>query len=108
MKNVMKVLYLSLLKALYVFVESTLLWDDVYTKTLKSQRLVANPYYRWISNSTIDGTQCKIAWNVDDNKVLHIDKHPNTRIFKVKAEKFGKIIVSRGNHYKFLGMNIEF
>ena len=55
MDNGVKVIYLILLKYLYGLMESVLLWYDIYSRTLKSQGFVVNPYDRCISNSTIDG-----------------------------------------------------
>ena len=43
-ENEVKILYLQLLKALYVFMESSLLWYDIYSKALKSHGLLVNIY----------------------------------------------------------------
>ena len=72
-ENGVKLLYLRLMKSLYGCMESTLLWYDIYSKNLKSQGFLINPYDRCIENSTIQDKQCKIAWYVDDNKVSHVD-----------------------------------
>ena len=66
-ENGVKVLYLRLIKALYGCMESALLWYDLYSKTLKSQGLLINPYYRYIENSTIQDKQCTVVWYVNDN-----------------------------------------
>ena len=79
-ENVMKVLYLHLLKDLYSCIESAILWYDLYVKILKSHGFVVNTYDRCIKNFIIDNNQCTIAWYVGDNKVSHIDKYKNTRI----------------------------
>ena len=107
MENGVKVLHLRLLKYLYGCMESALLLYDLYAKTLKPQGFVVNPYDRWISNITIDGKQCTIAWYVYDNKVLHIDKHVNTRIIEAIEGYFGELTVSRGKSNKFMGIDIE-
>ena len=52
-ENGVKLLYISLLKALYGCMESELLWYDIYLRTLKSQWFLINLYDRCIENSTI-------------------------------------------------------
>ena len=80
MENVMKVLYLRLLKALYGCIYSTLLCYDLYSKTLKSYGFIFNPYDRCIANITISGKQFMIYCYVDDDIVLQFDKHMNRMI----------------------------
>ena len=46
--NGVKVLYLRLLRALYGYMESALLWYDIYSNTLKSHGLFINPCDRFI------------------------------------------------------------
>ena len=72
--NGVKVLYLQLLKDLYGFMESAILWYGLYSKTLKSQGFLVNPYDRCIENSTIKDNQYTISWYVDYKKVSHVDK----------------------------------
>ena len=107
-ENGKKVLYLRLLKALYWCIESTLLWYKLYTETLKSLGFVLNPYDKCVANKIIKGSQCTIAWYVDDNKILHLSAKVVTLIIKVIEKKFGKLEMSRGKKYNFLGMDIEF
>ena len=73
-RNGVKVLYIRLLKALYGCTESALLWYYLYSKTLKLQGFLINPYDRCIANITIKDKQCTILWCVDDNKVSHFDE----------------------------------
>ena len=47
-ENGVKVLYLRLLKALYICMEYAILWYDLYSKTLKPQGFLINPYDRCI------------------------------------------------------------
>ena len=62
--------------------ESTLLWYDLYSKTLKLQGFLINPYNRFIENSTIQDKQFTIAWYVDDNNVSHVDEEVNKKLLK--------------------------
>ena len=79
--------------------ESVILWYDIYSKTLKSQWFLINPYDRCISNSTIKDNQCKISWYVDNNKVLHVDEEVNTKVIETIAEHFVNLTVSRGKNH---------
>ena len=67
-----KVLYLHLLRALYGCIQSSLLWYELYSKTLKDMGFVINEYDRCVANKMIKGNQCTICWYVDDNKVSHM------------------------------------
>ena len=91
--NGLKVLYLSLLKSLYGFMESVLLWYFIYSKTLKSQDFLINPYDRCIENSTIQDKLFKITWYVDDNKVSHVDEKVNTKVIETISDIFGNLTV---------------
>ena len=88
--------------------ESALLWYDIYSKTLKPQGFLINPYDRCIENRTIKDKQCTIAWYIDNNKVLYVDKEVHTKFIETKAERSGNLTVSRGKKHKFLGTDIEF
>ena len=83
------------------------MWYYLYSKTLKSQEILINPYDRCIANSTIKDKQCTISWCVDDNKVSHSDEEVNTKVIENIAEHFGNLIVLIGGKHKFLGMYIE-
>ena len=91
--NGVKVLYLRLLKALYGCMESALLWYDLYSKTLKSQGFLINPYYKCIENSTIQDKQCKISWYVENNKISHVDEEVNTKVIETISEMFGNLTI---------------
>ena len=101
MENVIKVLYLQLLKDLNGCMDSALLWYDLYTKTIKSYGFVINLYDWCIAKITIDGKQCMIAWYVEDNKVLHIDEEVNKRMIEMIDEHFGELTVFRGENTSF-------
>ena len=104
----MKVLNLILFKYSYGFIESALLWYNLFVNTLKAQEFVANPYFRCIGNSTVDVKQWRIPWYGDDNKVSHINKHVNTSIIESIAEHFGELTVFRGGNYKLMVIDLEF
>lgn len=69
---------------------------------------VLNPYDPCISNKMINGSQCTIAWHVDDNKVSHVDQEVIDNIMKLLETHFGEFEVIRGDEHKYLGMNLKF
>jgi hypothetical protein len=82
------VLYLQLKKALYGCVKSALLWYDLFANTLQDMGFVLNPYDACIANKIIDGTQCTIAWYVDDNKISHRDTKVVSKVIARKIDRY--------------------
>ena len=56
----------------------------------------------------IEGSQCTIAWYVDDTKISHIKANVVTMVIERIETKFGKMTVTRGKSHVFLGMDIHF
>ena len=54
----------------------------------------------------IDGNQCTILYYVDNNKLLRVDPNVVTDIPE-EIKHFGYLVISRGDTYDFLGMNIK-
>ena len=77
-----KVLYLRIVKALYGCIESALLWYECFVNKLSSMGFKINPYDHCIANKDIDGSQCTIAWYVDDVKVSHKNENVITTIIR--------------------------
>jgi Reverse transcriptase (RNA-dependent DNA polymerase) len=102
------VLYLQLRKALYGCVKSALLWYELFANALKDMGFEPNPYDACVANKIIDGTQCTIAWYVDDNKISHVNPKVVDNIIQKIEEHFGKMTVMRGNEHVFLGMRVCF
>lgn len=86
---------MKLIKAIYGCVKSALLWYELFTKSLQGMGFVLNPCDPCIANCTIEGTQCTVAWyDVDDNKISHVNPTVVTSIIeKIKAQ-FGKMTVT--------------
>ena len=101
-----KVLYLRVLRAIYGLIESTLLWYNLYSTTLVKIRFKLNLYDLGVANKIIDGSQCTIAFYVDDNKILHKKPSVEKKVIKEIEKHFGKISVDDGKTFNFLGMNI--
>ena len=64
-----KVLYVKVMRPIYVCIKSDLLWYNFCVKTLKYLGFSMNTYYRCMAKKIIDGKQCTIVWYVDDNKL---------------------------------------
>jgi hypothetical protein len=105
-ENGKKVLYLQLMKALYGCVRSALLWYELFSSTLQKLGFELNPYDPCIANKVFEGSQCTIAWYVDDNKISHVNEAVVTNVIKQIEAKFGKMTVTRGKQHVFLGMKL--
>ena len=103
-----KVLYVKLEKAMYGCVKSALLWYNVFHGALKEMGFKINPYDSCIANCDINGSQCTIAWYVDDTKISHVDPNVVTSTIDLIEKKFGKMTVTRGKEHSFLGMKIRY
>jgi hypothetical protein len=103
-----KVLYVRCNKAIYGCVVSGVLWYETFSETLETLGFTVNPYDFCIANATIEGTQCTIAWYVDDTKISHVNPDVVTHIITTLETKFGKMTVTRGHTHTFLGMNITY
>ena len=53
--NRKRVLYVRVLKAIYGCIESSLLWHELFSNTLKDLGFEINPYDRCTANKIIDG-----------------------------------------------------
>ena len=64
-------IYCRLNVALYGTLKAALLFWKKLSTSLKQRGFVSNAYDWCIANKNINGTQCTIAWNVDDLKLSH-------------------------------------
>ena len=60
--RVTKVLYIRVLRALYGYLESALLWYNLYSSTLVDLGIEINPYDHCVANKIIDSHQCTIVF----------------------------------------------
>jgi hypothetical protein len=103
-----KVLYVRLIKALYGCVKSALLWYELFSETLQEMGFVLNPYDSCVANKNIDGSQCTIAWYVDDMKISHINPEVVSAMIRKLETRFDKMTITRGKEHVFLGMHIRY
>ena len=107
-ENGKKVLYLRLNKALYGCVVSSLLWYELFSKTLKQMGFEINPYDMCVANKMVNGKQCTIVGYVDDLKVSHEDKGVLNDVLSKIADTFEKLDSKIGNKQTYLVMEVEF
>jgi Reverse transcriptase (RNA-dependent DNA polymerase)/Zinc knuckle len=107
-ENGVRVLYVRLIKALYGCVKSALLWYELFQTTLQQMGFVLNPYDQCVANCDFEGTQCTVAWYVDDTKISHINPDVVTMVIDKLESRFDKMTVTRGKEHEFLGMKIRF
>jgi Reverse transcriptase (RNA-dependent DNA polymerase) len=100
------VLYTQLDKALYGTLQAALLF------LVNKMGFVLNPYDSCVANKDIDGSQCTIAWYVDDLKISHKKESVIENIFAALESKFGKqgslSTITRGRVHNYLGMEIDY
>ena len=71
-----KVLIIQCLNAIYGTMVASMLYYNKFSKTLKRNNFVINPYDRCTANRMVDGKQQTILWHVDDYKISGSKKKP--------------------------------
>ena len=64
-------MYLLAIRAIYGCIESALLWYNLFSAKVEGFGFEINPYVMCVTNKVTEGTQCTIAWYVNDNNLLH-------------------------------------
>ncbi len=93
-----KVLYVRILKALYVMIESALLWHSLYTEVLEKEGFELKPYDRCVANKMINGKQCTLAWYVDNNILSHSDSKVVDQLLRTIESYFPALVIERGRN----------
>ena len=96
-----------MLRAIYGFIDSVLLWHKPFSTKLEGMGFEINLYDRCVANKTIEGTQFTIAWYVDDNNFSFKNPEVISNITKEIKKHFGYLSSVRGKKHTFLRMNIE-
>ena len=65
-----------------------------------------NLYDLCVVNKMINGKQCTVCFYVDDNKILHMNKHVINDVIKEHEKHLGKMTVTSSNNFGFIGMSI--
>jgi len=97
----------QILKVLYVMIESSLLLYELYVTVLKEEGFVVNSVDKCVANKIINGSQCTIAWYVDDNLLAHVDAEVVDSVINSIEKEFPGLMVQKGNELDFLGIEIN-
>ncbi len=110
-ENGKAVIYVVVLMAIYGMLISALLWYKKFKSDLETIGFVFNDYDMCIANCMVNGKQQTIKFHVDDFMSSHEDSKVNNDLFKWMNDiygKHGKIVVTRGNTHKYLGMTFVY
>jgi hypothetical protein len=101
-------LFLRLNKALYGTLKAARLFYEDLTKHLRAYGFTANPYDPCVMNKKIRGSQCTIAWHVDDIKISHKKQSVLEEVLDYLQGIYGELSITRGTRHTFVGMDLEF
>ena len=74
-----------MLRVIYGFIESALLWYGIFSTKLEGIGFEINPYDICVENKMIECSQCTISWYVYDNNLSH--KTPEVILYIIKKVK---------------------
>ncbi len=111
-----KQLLVECLNAIYGTMVASLLYYQKFTRSLKNQGYIMNPYDPCVWNKVIRGSQITICFHVDNCKVSHksaraVDnaiKWLRRDIESIFEDGSGGMTVHRGRVHKYLGMTIDY
>jgi len=106
-ENGKNMLCVTVLKALYGMLVSSLLWYNKFKKDLEGCGFVFNPYTPCAANKMVNGNQHTIRFHVDDLMCSHVDPKVNTKFLKWLNSKhgtYGEVKATRGKIYECLGL----
>ena len=66
-------LYMKLLKGLYMLLRLALIFYNKVQDELEELRFTINPYDTYVANKMVNESQLTVIWHVDDFKVSHKD-----------------------------------
>ena len=67
-----------------------------------------NPYDPCVVNKDMNGTQCTIAWHVDDLKISHKNEDVVDQVISSLESVYGKLVVDEGLHHTYLGIDFDY
>ena len=88
-------------------IESALLWYQLYITVLKEEGFVVNAVDKCVANKFINGSQCTIAWYVNDNLLAHADAEVVDSVINSIEKEFPGLVAQKGNELDFLGIEIN-
>ena len=108
-----KVLYVRLKKALYGTLKAALLlWENLSNNLMNKWGFNLNPYYICVANNTINRSQCKIIFHVDDLKTSHVDSNVVDDIIELLDQEYVQdpetpLTIHRGKTHNYIVMIIN-
>jgi hypothetical protein len=110
-ENGKKVLYVTILRAIYGMLEAALLWYRKFKKDLEGEGFEFNPYDPCVANKMINGSNQTIIFHVDDLKSSHMDPEVNSKFQQWLNKLYGEhggVTAKRGHVHEYLGMTLDF
>ncbi len=110
-ENGKPVMYVRLKNALYGTLQAALLFWRYLSGQLERWEFELNPYNNCVADKVMDGSQCKILWQVDDLKISHINPQVVDSVINMLNERYGKeapLTVTQRKVHDYLGMTIDF
>ena len=110
-ENGRKVIYVTVLRAIYGMLQAALLWYKKFRSDLEGIGFKFNGYDPCVANRVVSGKQHTIRFHVDDVMSSHVESEVNNNFLKWANEEYGKIgkvKASRGKKHEYLGMNFDF
>ena len=106
-----KVLYLEILRAIYVMLEASLFWYRKFKKELEEIGFEFNNYDPCVANRVKYNNQHTIRFHLDDVMSSHVNPKVNDEFGEWAQRKYGElkpVTIVRGKIHKFLGMTFDF
>jgi hypothetical protein len=102
--------------ALYGTMVASLLYYQMFVKSLTDIDFIINPYDPCVANNIIEGEHMTICFHVDDCKLSHRKKTLMDRMIGYLWQEYesifehgsGAMTVSRGKIHKYLGMTLDY
>ena len=91
-----KFLYLIVVRSIYGCVESSLILHELFSSTIKQHGFKINPNDRCVANKSVNGKQCTIAFDLNDNKISHVEHEVVTSVIDIIKEYFSDLTLYRG------------
>ena len=110
------ILYVRLIGALYVIINSTLLYYKLFVKNPKSIGFALNPYDPFVANKMVRVKHLTVFWPVDDLKVGHHETSVVTEMAEWLKKTYARILyylsvamtLHCGKIHNYIGMNLGY
>ena len=111
--NGKKVVYVTMLKALYGMLQSAILYYKKFKADIEEIGFKINEYDPCVANRMVNNKHHTIVWHVDDVKSSHINSRVNDEFLKwlhVKygSDNIGKVKATRGKVHDYLAMKLDY